>query len=140
MVRRRSATLLEMEREDVVRWVAQYEGAWRDEDAEAVSRLFTDDAEYRVSPYEPSIVGHAAIGETWLSDAGRVFTMEATVIAVDDPVAVVRVDVVYETPSVQEYRDVWLLRFAADGRVADYEEWAYWPGKPYIASDPDSAT
>jgi hypothetical protein len=26
-----------------------------------------------------------------------------------------------------------VLRFAADGRVEDFEEWAYWPGKPYSA-------
>ena len=31
----------------------------------------------------------------------------------------------------QEYRDVWILRFAPDGRVDDFEEWAYWPDKPY---------
>ena len=36
---------------------------------------------------------------------------------------------------VQEYRDLWILRFAADGRVADFEEWAYWPGKPSSALD-----
>ena len=23
---------------------------------------------------------------------------------------------------------MWLLRFAPDGSVADFEEWAYWPG------------
>ena len=60
--------------------------------------------------------------------------MGASVVAVEDDVAVVRVDVQYETPTEQEYRDVWLLRFAPDGRVADFEEWAYWPGKPYTAS------
>ena len=31
----------------------------------------------------------------------------------------------------QEYRDLWVLRFAADGRVEHFEEWAYWPDKPY---------
>ena len=55
--------------------------------------------------------------------------MSASVLAVEGDVAVVRVDVVYETPEVEEYKDVWILRFDSDGRVADYEEWAYWPGK-----------
>ena len=27
------------------------------------------------------------------------------------------------------------MRFAADGRVENFEEWAYWPGKPYSAND-----
>jgi hypothetical protein len=47
---------------------------------------------------------------------------------------VVRLLVRYETPEVQEYRDLWLLRFAADGRVEDFEEWAYFPGQPYTAA------
>ena len=33
----------------------------------------------------------------------------------------------------QEYRDLWVLRFAPDGRVEDFEEGAYWPDKPYSA-------
>jgi ketosteroid isomerase-like protein len=136
-LRPRAVTLLAMERQAVERWVAEYERAWRDEDVDAVAALFTDGAAYRVSPYEPSAVGHDAIRALWLDDAGRTFAMQADVIAVDDDVAVVRVDVRYATPTVQEYRDVWLLRFAADGRVADYEEWAYWPGKSYVAERAD---
>ena len=100
---------------------------------EAVGALFTEDAAYRASPYEPSQVGQAAIKAFWLDDAGRSFSMDAEVVAVDGDVAVVRVDVLYESPRVQEYRDVWILRFSADGRVADFEEWAYWPGQPYSA-------
>ena len=43
-------------------------------------------------------------------------------------------DVVYNRPPEQEYRDLWVLRFAPDGRVADFEEWAYWPSKPHSAA------
>ena len=113
---------------------ASYERAWRDGDRNAVGALFTEDAAYRPSPYEPSEVGHDAIKAFWLDDAGRTFSMDARVVAVDGDVAVVRVDVLYATPTEHEYRDMWLLRFAPDGRVADFEEWAYWPGKPYSAS------
>ena len=56
-------------------------------------------------------------------------------IAVEDRQAVVRVEVQYGDPVRQEYRDLWVLRFAEDGRVDDFEEWAYWPGKPYFAAD-----
>jgi len=94
--------------------------------------VVTDDAAYRFSPYEPSEVGHEAIKALWSDDAGKSFSMHAEVVAVEG--AVGRVDVGYETPVTQEYRDVWILRFAADGRVADFEEWAYWPGKPYTAA------
>jgi len=65
------------------------------------------------------------------------FTMTADVVAVEGDIAVVRVDVSYTAPRPQEYRDLWLLRFADDGRVADFEEWAYWPGRGYSAgADP----
>ena len=116
----------------------EYERAWRDGDRDAVGALFSDDATYRPSPYEPSEVGHDAIKAFWLDDAGSTFSMGARVVAVDGDVAVVRVDVLYETPTVYEYRDIWLLRFAPDGRVADFEEWAYWPGKPYSATESSS--
>ena len=125
----------DVDREDVARWVSGYERAWRGGDAGAVATLFSEDAAYRASPYDASRIGHDAIAAFWLDDAGRTFSMDARVVAVDGDVAVVRVDVRYETPTEQEYRDVWLLRFAPDGRVADFEEWAYWPGRAYTATE-----
>ena len=124
-----------MNRDDVMRWVEGYERAWRESDRLAVDTLFTEDAAYRLSAYEPSEIGLDAIKEFWADDAGKTFVMDARVVAVDGDVAVVRVDVQYLTPTEREYRDVWLLRFAPDGRVADFEEWAYWPGKPYSAAE-----
>jgi len=122
-----------MDRDGVMRWVAGYELAWREGDLDAVTRLFTEDARYRASPYEESEVGHAAIQAFWLDDADKTFTMSAGPVAVEGRDAVVRVEVRYHEPISQEYRDLWVLRFAADGRVEDFEEWAYWPGKPYSA-------
>jgi ketosteroid isomerase-like protein len=126
-----------MDRDDVMRWVQGYEQAWRDGDLEAVGTLFTEEACYRPSPYEEPEVGLAAIREFWLDDESAVFTMTAAPVAVDDRDAVVRVEVRYGDPVHQEYRDLWVLRFAADGRVEDFEEWAYWPGKAYSAADDD---
>ncbi len=123
-----------MNRDDVMRWVAGYERAWRDGDLALVEGLFSDDARYRPSPYEESKVGLDAIKAFWLDDS-TTFTMEASPVAVEGRDAVVRVEVHYREPD-QEYRDLWVLRFAADGRVEDFEEWAYWPGKPYAATDP----
>jgi hypothetical protein len=37
-------------------------------------------------------------------------------------------------PVRPEYRDLWLLSFADDGRMREFEEWAYWPGQPYTSS------
>jgi hypothetical protein len=123
----------EVDREGVMQWVAGYEHAWRSGDVDAVEALFTDGARYRRSPYEPTEVGHAAIRAFWLEDEGEVFTMHAEPVAVEGRDAVVRVEVRYGEPVRQEYRDLWVLRFASDGRVEDFEEWAYWPGKPFSA-------
>jgi hypothetical protein len=117
-----------------MRWVDGYVAAWRDGDVEAVERLFTEHARYRKSPYEESEVGHDAIKAFWLEDAGEVFTAVAEPVAVEGRQAVVRLEVRYGDPVEQEYRDLWILDFADDGRVREFEEWAYWPGKPYSAS------
>ena len=48
----------------------------------------------------------------------------------------VRATVVYAAPR-QEYRDLWVLRFDAEGLVAEFEEWPYWPGRGYTAAQED---
>jgi len=78
----------------------------------------------RAWPYEESEVGHEAIQAFWLDDEGETFTVTAEPVAVEGDTAVVRVTVRYGEPVRQEYRDLRVLRFAADGRVEDYEEWA----------------
>ncbi len=123
-----------MTRDEVMSWVAAYEQGWHDEDLASVERLFTPEARYRPSPYDESLVGHDAIKSFWLDDADKVFTMSAEPVAVEGRDAVVRVKVLYGDPVTQEYLDLWVLRFAEDGRVEDYEEWAYWPGKSYSAN------
>ena len=60
-----------MDREQVMRWVAAYEAAWRESDRHAVETLFTDDARYRRSPYTEDLVGHPAIKDFWVADEGE---------------------------------------------------------------------
>ncbi len=115
-----------MDASTVREWVAAYERAWRDQDVAAVGGLFTLDALYLRSAYDDGLRGHAAIEEFWPDPTP--FTMTADVVAVEPPVAVVRAEVHYTDDSPREYRDLWILRFAADGRVEHFEEWAHWPG------------
>jgi hypothetical protein len=98
-----------------------------------VARLFTENARYRPSPYAEPKVGHTEIQAFWLDDEGRTFSVTAEPVAVEGRDAVVRLDVRYGDPVDQEYRDLWVVRFAPDGRAEEFEEWAYWPDKPYIA-------
>jgi len=46
-------------------WLARYRRAWIERDADAASRLFTDDATYREQPFEPPFVGRGAIRDYW---------------------------------------------------------------------------
>ncbi len=60
----------------------------------------------------------------------EVFRMTSEVVAADGDTAVVRVEVGYGDPVRQEYRDLWIVRFAGDGRCASFEEWPFWPEQP----------
>jgi ketosteroid isomerase-like protein len=128
------------DRATVNRWLAGYEAAWRAPGTEGLAGIFTQDASYRHSPYEQPAVGLDAIRRMWEQDRDgpdEVFTLATEIVAVDGPAAVVRAEVRYGDPVRQEYRDLWLLRLADDGRCSWFEEWPYWPERPYTApADP----
>ena len=129
-----------MNRAQVTDWVAAYEHAWRAPGTGALGGIFTPDATYWQGPYEEPVVGLPAIGGMWETERdgpSEVFRMTSDVIAVDGDTAVVRVEVSYGDPVHQEYRDLWVLRFAADGRCAWFEEWPFWPDQPDHATWPD---
>jgi ketosteroid isomerase-like protein len=125
-----------MSRDEVEDWIRRYERAWRSAGTAALRELFTEDAAYLLSPYQDPVVGLDEIGAMWERErAGpdEVFEMTSDVFAVDGDRAVVRVEVHYADPvRPEEFRDIWLLRFEG-GRCAHFEEWAYWPDKPYTA-------
>jgi hypothetical protein len=111
-------------------WMERYVRAWRTAGTEPLGKLFTEDATYRMSPYEEPLVGLPAIADMWEAERegpDEVFSMTSEIVAVDGETAVVRVEVAY---SDREYRDLWLIRFAEDGRAKAFEEWPYWPGQP----------
>jgi ketosteroid isomerase-like protein len=126
-----------MDRQQVGAWLAAYERAWRSSGTEALAEIFTPDASYQQGPYKPPVVGLPAIALMWeetRDGPNDVFTLTSEIVAVDGDVAVVRAEVRYGDPVDQEYRDLWVMRFAADGRCQAYEEWPFWPGQPYTAA------
>jgi ketosteroid isomerase-like protein len=127
-----------MNRERVIAWVDGYETAWRTPGTAALAVLFTDDATYLQGPYDEPLVGLDAIGPMWDDErdgADEVFQMTSEVLAVDGDTAVVRVEVQYGEPAEQhyQYRDLWIIRFAGDGRCRHFEEWPFWPDRPIAA-------
>jgi ketosteroid isomerase-like protein len=122
----------------VSRWLAGYEAAWRSAGTQSLAGLFTGDATYLQSPYEQPVTGLEAIRRMWEQERegpDEAFALATSIVAVDDPTAVVRAEVIYGDPPGQQYRDLWVIRFAADGRCAWFEEWPYWPEHPYSAGD-----
>ncbi|HBW19481.1 MAG TPA: hypothetical protein DEH11_10985, partial [Actinobacteria bacterium] len=91
---------------------------------------------YLQGPYEDLVAGLPAIARMWESERdgpAEVFRLASEVIAVDGDTAVVRAEVHYGDPPTQQYRDLWLLRFDADGLCTAFEEWPFWPGQPLAA-------
>ena len=117
-------------RRRVEEWIAAYERAWRTAGTEPLRELFAEDATYSMGPYEEPAVGLAAIAELWERERrgpDEEFEMRHEVVAVEGDTAVVRVEVSYGPPQHLQYRDLWIARFAADGRCHAFEEWPFWP-------------
>ncbi len=129
-------------RATVSEWVNAYERAWRTAGIEPLAELFAADAIYRMSPYEEPASGLAEIGALWERERkgpDEAFTMTHEVVAIDGDTAVVRLEVHYDDPEPLEYRDLWILRFAADGRCRSFEEWPFWPGQEIVARNGGTA-
>jgi ketosteroid isomerase-like protein len=119
-----------MDRTRVEQWVAAYEQAWRAPGTEALAKIFTVGARYLQGPYSEPVIGLPAIAQMWERErAGpeEMFRMSSEIVAVEDDTAVVRVEVHYGEPIQTEYRDLWIMRFAEDGRCRAFEEWPFWP-------------
>jgi ketosteroid isomerase-like protein len=122
----------------VSRWLAGYEAAWLAPGTDGLASLFAGDATYLQSPYEPPVTGLDSIRQMWEAQREgprEVFTLTTEILAVDGPTAVVRAEVRYGDPLRQEYRDLWVIRLGHDGRCTWFEEWPFWPGRPYSARD-----
>jgi ketosteroid isomerase-like protein len=122
-----------MDADQVTRWVAAYEAAWRTAGTGGLAGIFTPDASYRQGPYDEPVVGLAALARMWETERdgpAEVFTMTSELVAVDGDTAVVRAEVRYGNPVTQEWRDLWIIRLGPDGRCTSFEEWPIAPPRP----------
>ncbi len=123
-------------RADIDAWVSAYERAWRTAGTEALAGLFSEDARYRMSPYEDPAEGLDAIAALWEHERegpDEGFEMRHEIVAVEGETGVVRVDIDYARGT--EYRDLWVIRLGPDGRCRDFEEWPFWPEKGPTAEE-----
>ena len=125
-----------MTRDDLRRWIDDYERAWRTGGTEPLRMLFAADASYSPGPYERPHVGLdeiAAFWETERAGPDEPFTMDAVPVAVEGDTGVARVRVHYNGPPVQDYRDLWIVTLDAGGRCTAFEEWPFWPEQSRVA-------
>jgi len=120
-----------MDRASVQGWLDRYVEAWRANDAALIEALFTDDAIYRYRPYadlEQMVIGSKAIAASWLEEQDAPESWEAQyqpfVVEGDRAVAVgfSRYRLTEGQPE-RTYHNAYLLRFAPDGRCAEFTEY-----------------
>jgi hypothetical protein len=122
-----------MDREHVASWIAAYERAWRTPGTDMLATLFTADASYLQGPYLQPLIGLRAIAGMWENERDgpdEVFEVTNELLAVEGDTAVARMEVRYGDPVDREYRDLWIVRFAEDGRCRSFEEWPFSPAQP----------
>lgn len=120
-----------MDKADVQAWLNRYVEAWRTNDREQVESLFSEDATYRYHPYgddSHASNGRDAIVAAWLEDADPPDSWEASYapFAVDGDRAVAVGTSHYfasDKGPARTFHNVFLLRFAADGRCTEFTEY-----------------
>ncbi len=113
-----------METQDVQRWVEGYIRAWESNDPGDIGGLFADDARYFTTPYREPWRGRDAIVAGWIDNKDEpgdyIFRFE--VLAVAGDLAFVQGWTHYKEPP-KHYHNLWVIRFAPDGRCAEFTEW-----------------
>ncbi|MWB98752.1 nuclear transport factor 2 family protein [Agromyces seonyuensis] len=112
-----------MTSERTAAWMAGYLRAWSSNDPEDIARLFTDDAQYLTEPDAEPRIGRDEIVEGWIGDLDEpgTWTFEWGTVVETDTTAVVQGRTGYEDRA--DYLNLWVIRFAADGRATEFTEW-----------------
>ena len=117
-----------MDRDDLARWIAAYERAWRTAGTDSLAELFAPDATYSTGPYARPQRGLAAITELWERERegpDEVFAMRSEIVAVEGDAGVARIEVAYGEPIERKWRDIWIVRLDDRGRATTFEEWPF---------------
>jgi uncharacterized protein (TIGR02246 family) len=110
---------------DVARWMDAYVAAWSSNDPEEISSLFTGDARYYLVPTARPWVGREEIARGWagVADEPGTWTFRYEPLAVAGDLAFVRARTVYDRDPPGSYENLFVIRFAADGRCSEFTEW-----------------
>jgi ketosteroid isomerase-like protein len=112
----------------VAAWLDGYSHAWGTYDPDQIRALFSEDAVYWFEPYSDPARGREAIVAAWLEDRDEAGTYEGAyrpVLVAGDQAVARGYSRYFNTNGTvrDEYDNLFLLRFDADGRCAEYREW-----------------
>jgi len=106
-------------------WAATWERAWPIRDAEAIARLYADDAAYRAHPLRDPHPGGALAYARWaFSDEDEVSCWFGAPIASGDRAAVEWWATLLEGGRPVTLMGTTVLRFGRDGKVVEHRD--YW--------------
>src|SRR5258705_11934007 len=117
--------------DELLAWGAAPDAAWRSNDPEAIGRLFSEDAIYRLGPWEGPwrgytgpIVGRNAIVGVWTStfDPDERFKADVDVVAIDGRRGVGHRKISYESVPGHPgpaYADLGVADFSAPGTCTE---------------------
>jgi hypothetical protein len=116
--------------DDTVRdWLDRYLVAWRSNEPDDIRALFTEDATYAGGPFDPEPwIGREGIVSGWLDHRDEVgeWKFEGSPLAFDGRTGFVEGRTDYADGRV--YANLWVIRFADDGRAESFVEWYMEPG------------
>ena len=112
------------------RWRQRYLKAWSSNDPDHINALFTEEAEYFTDPFGEPWRGRAGIIAGWLdaADEPGSFTFEWSPLAITPEVSIIQGVTRYSDGPT--YSNLWVIRFAADGRAREFIEWWMDQAKP----------
>jgi hypothetical protein len=118
---------MHLDRDRFSAWLSRYVEAWRSHDPEIIGDLFSEDASYSYRAGQQNVLGRAAIVASWLEeeDDGR-WEAAYEPLAIEDEIHVAMGVTRYfdEAGAVRdEYSNIFVCRFDADGRCREFSEW-----------------
>lgn len=100
-----------------------YLSAWESNDPEDVRALFTEDAVYHPDPWGEGWRGVDEIVDNWLDrqDDPGTWEFEWSVLVEQGDLAIIEGETRYDDGPT--YSNLWIIRFAPDGRAYEFTEW-----------------
>jgi ketosteroid isomerase-like protein len=116
----------------LTKWMTDYRAAWESADPNEIKALFTEDALYYTDPFVEPMRGWDEIVELWAkrADAPGTTTFTWSPFVITDELAIITGETDYGSI---KYSNLWVIRFAPDGRATEFTEWWMDQGKPSSA-------